>query len=65
MVVAAATVFVFAAEWVSGRVDVLGFLYRRNVAVRWAVYQAGILVVVIFGYYGAQYDAASFAYFKF
>jgi len=64
-VVAVATAFVFIAEWVSGRMDMSGILYRQNVAVRWFVYQAGILLVVIFGYYGAQYDAASFAYFKF
>jgi D-alanyl-lipoteichoic acid acyltransferase DltB (MBOAT superfamily) len=64
-VVAVATAFMFIAEWVSGRVDMSGILQRQNVAVRWFVYQAGILLVVIFGYYGAQYDAASFAYFKF
>jgi len=64
-VVALATVFVFATEWIAGRVDLPGILYRQNIAVRWFLYQAGVLAVVIFGFYGAQYDAASFAYFKF
>lgn len=30
--------------------------------VRWAIYMAGILSVIIFGVYGVGYDAASFIY---
>jgi alginate O-acetyltransferase complex protein AlgI len=56
---------VFVYEWVSIRFDVIGMLFRQNVVVRWAVYQAGILSVAIFGYYGSVYSASSFAYFKF
>ncbi len=64
-VVAVATAIVFVTEWISGRIDLPGLIYRQNVVVRWGVYQGTILAVVIFGLYGAQYDAASFAYFKF
>ena len=33
-----------------------------NIVVRWGVYYAAILTVVIFGMYGAGYDAAGFIY---
>lgn len=61
----AATVVVFVTEWLSGRIDLPGLIYRQHVAVRWAVYQGAILAVVVLGYYGSVYNAAAFAYFKF
>lgn len=64
-VVAVATATVFITEWISGRIDLPGLVYRQNVVVRWIIYQGTVMTVVIFGFYGAQYDAASFAYFKF
>jgi D-alanyl-lipoteichoic acid acyltransferase DltB (MBOAT superfamily) len=61
----AAIVVVFVYEWVSARFDVLGRVLAAPIVVRWIVYQAAILAVVIFGYYGSIYSAQSFAYFKF
>lgn len=64
-VAVAGALVVFSVEWLSGRVDLPALVYRQNVAVRWATYYAVILSVVVFGYYGPVYNAASFAYFKF
>lgn len=38
---------------------------QQNLAFRWAIYLIGIFAVMIFGIYGAAYDAASFIYFDF
>ena len=65
MVTLAGVVVVFAYEWLSLRYDIVQMLLRRNVVVRWAVYQTAIMSVVVFGYYGSVYSAAAFAYFKF
>ena len=60
-----AAVLVFVLEWLSTRTDLPATLFRQRTPVRWAVYYAAILTVVIFGFYGPVYSAASFAYFKF
>jgi D-alanyl-lipoteichoic acid acyltransferase DltB (MBOAT superfamily) len=59
------TGIVFGLEWLSARRDLSADLYSQPIAVRWFVYQASILAVVVLGYYGAIYAASSFAYFKF
>lgn len=41
------------------------YITRQALPVRWAVYLAGVLVVLIFGIYGPGYDARAFAYFQF
>ena len=41
------------------------YITRRALPVRWAVYLAGVLAVLIFGIYGPGYDARAFAYFQF
>ncbi len=41
------------------------YITRRTLPVRWAIYLAGILTVLIFGIYGPGYDARAFAYFQF
>lgn len=38
---------------------------RRHTAVRWAIYLGGIFFVLIFGIYGAGYDAGSFVYMNY
>ena len=40
-------------------------LLRQPLPIRWAVYYAALLAVLIFGVYGPAYDAASFIYFQF
>ncbi len=58
-------VIVFILEWASLRTDALTIITRRRVMVRWAVYYALILTIVLFGAYGGAYRAADFVYFKF
>lgn len=41
------------------------YITRQALPVRWAVYLAGVLAVLIFGIYGPQYDARAFTYFQF
>ena len=38
---------------------------KMNIAVRWACYSVIFLVLLIFGVYGAQFDANNFIYFKY
>ena len=38
---------------------------RQNLVFRWLVIFAGIFAVLIFGIYGADYNAAQFIYFQF
>jgi D-alanyl-lipoteichoic acid acyltransferase DltB (MBOAT superfamily) len=56
---------VFGIDWLSSRTDLPGWLYRRPLVLRWAIYELGLLTVVIFGQYGPAFKAADFVYFKF
>jgi D-alanyl-lipoteichoic acid acyltransferase DltB (MBOAT superfamily) len=60
-----AATLVFALEGLGSRVDLPGFVYRRPLVVRWALYQALLLSILVFGYYGPGFTAADFVYFKF
>lgn len=44
------------------RLKVRRFIARQNIPVRWAIYIAAILVIIIFGIYGEGYDASAFVY---
>ena len=35
---------------------------RQDIIFRWLIYIGAVLVILIFGLYGPQYDAASFIY---
>ncbi len=54
-----------AVDVLSQRHDLIERLTSRPLALRWAVYIVGLLIVLIFGIYGPQYDAAPFIYFQF
>ena len=45
--------------------DVIGNLLKQGLVFRWAIYLLLIFTILIFGVYGAGYDAASFIYFQF
>ncbi len=45
--------------------DVIGVLLSQGVLFRWCVYLALVFSILIFGMYGAGYDAQSFIYFQF
>lgn len=56
----------FAADLLQERgVHIRETIARQNIVVRWIIYYAAILAVVIFGMYGPGYNAASFIYQKF
>ena len=42
--------------------DVREVIAARNIVIRWAIFYALIIFIVIFGYYGPGYDAAQFIY---
>lgn len=44
------------------RGSVRAMIAKQNLAVRWAIYFVAIFFILIFGIYGAGYDAASFVY---
>lgn len=46
-------------------IDLISWLCRQGVWLRWLVYFAGIFGVLIFGVYGPGYDASQFIYFQF
>lgn len=47
------------------KVNLPEWFMQQNLWFRWIVFYIGILVVVLFGVYGAQYNAAAFIYFQF
>lgn len=62
---AIAVVAVFGIDWLSTRKDLFGWLYRRPLVLRWAIYELALLVVLVFGQYGPGLTTADFVYFKF
>lgn len=64
-VTAAAAVLVFAVEWLATRIDLKGLIYRQPLLVRWALYQAAIVAVIVLGRYGPGLTGSDFVYFKF
>lgn len=45
--------------------DLYKKLQQQNIIVRWGIYYIIIVLLIIFGKYGAAYDANNFVYFKF
>lgn len=45
--------------------DLRNVLTGSNTIVRWTVYLAAVLILIIFGTYGSEYSAQSFIYFQF
>ena len=45
--------------------DILSDLYRQNTWFTFLTVFAAIIIIVIFGVYGADYDATQFIYFQF
>lgn len=55
--------------FISGRqeegVQIRQWIAQRPIALRWLIYLAAILAVLIFGAYGSGYNAGAFAYMKY
>lgn len=61
-----ALALLFAVDLLRAKKVSLPELYvKQNLAFRWLVILGGVCVVLIFGIYGAEYDAARFIYFQF
>ena len=56
---------VFALEYAVRRIALPALLYRQRRCGSLVRLPGVILAIVVFGYYGAVYNASSFAYFKF
>ena len=41
------------------------WILQQNLLFRWVVYFIAIFTILIFGFYGPNYDAAQFIYFQF
>lgn len=66
LVLGLATALLFAVSAVQERgIIVREWLEKRPAPVRWLIYIAGIMGIVLFGAYGTQYDAAAFIYMGF
>ncbi len=46
-------------------VSVRAYVLKQNILVKYAVGILAILIIIVFGIYGAEYDKASFIYFQF
>ncbi len=46
-------------------VEIRQWILNQNLCFRWILYYAAIFSVLIFGFYGPNYDAAQFIYFQF
>jgi len=47
------------------KIDLAEIFMKQNLWFRWLVFYVGVIAVVLFGVYGAQYNAAGFIYFQF
>lgn len=56
---------VLAVDLLSRKLDLRALLLRRNTVLRWSAYLGTVLVILILGVYGSQYNAQQFIYFQF
>lgn len=57
---------IFAVDILHERgVRIRDWILEQNLFFRWAVYLAALFTILIFGFYGPNYDAAQFIYFQF
>lgn len=61
----ACIVLLFFVEIMQERMSIRGKIAEQNIVFRWLIYYLAIFSIVIFGIYGATYDAASFIYGQF
>ena len=47
------------------KIDVIDWICRQGIWLRWLIYYAAVFGVLIFGVYGPGYDASQFIYFQF
>jgi len=47
------------------KIPLVDLFMEQNLWFRWLIFYVVIMAVVLFGVYGAQYDATQFIYFQF
>ena len=63
MLVATVCILIFGlVSMLQQRMHVRDLIARQNLPVRWGIYIAAVIVVVVLGVYGAGYDASAFVY---
>ena len=61
-----AIILIFIVDALHERdVHIRDWILEQNLFFRWAVYFTAIFLILIFGFYGPNYDAAQFIYFQF
>lgn len=62
IILLAATAVLFAVEICQSRVEINELILEQNFILRWIIYYAVIILIIIFGTYGFNYDAGAFIY---
>lgn len=65
LVMALAMVVLFVRDFFKDKIRYGDVLVRMPILCRWGLLYIVMFVILIFGYYGPQYDAAQFIYFQF
>ncbi len=60
-----AILVLFVVDLLKTRIDLRAALARQNLVFRYLAYYALLLIILIFGVYGPEYNAAAFIYFQF
>ena len=64
-VLAVALIILVFSDLIKEKTDVYKKIWEMPMGWRWLVLYMAIFVILIFGYYGPEYDAAQFIYFQF
>ena len=57
---------ILAVDWLHEKnVHIRDWVLEQNWIFRWVLYFAALFTILIFGFYGPNYDAAQFIYFQF
>ncbi len=58
-------ILLFVVSYISQKQNVRDFIKRQNVAVRYIIFAILFTMVIVYGYYGAEFNAADFIYGRF
>ena len=58
-------ILLFIVSYISHRRDVRDFIKEQNFVARLSVFAVLFVMIILFGYYGSEFDAADFIYGRF
>ncbi|WP_446898133.1 MBOAT family O-acyltransferase [Clostridium sp. LBM24168] len=58
-------IIIFVADLMQRKVSLRDELLKKNIVLRWSVYLTSIVVILIFGIYGEEYNVQQFIYSRF